>query len=49
MWKPQFSGGFLRERPKETWNEASGSDLKEKKVSKDVAKSRNVWKFFHAK
>ena len=45
----KVSGSFPRGRPNEAWNEVIRSDLKEKKVGKDVAKDRNVWKFFHKK
>ena len=35
---------FLEAR--KTWNEIIRSDLKEKKMSKDVAKDRNGWKSY---
>ena len=38
------SGSFPAGRPRATWNEVFRSNLKERKVSKDIAKDRNAWK-----
>ena len=43
----KVSGSFIRGRPRKTWNEVNRKDLKERKVSKDLAKDRNAWKIFH--
>ena len=40
------SDSFPRVQPRKTWNEAIRSDLKERKVSKDISKDRNAQKFF---
>ena len=42
----KVSASFLRERPRKTCNEATRSDLKESKVSKDLAKERDGWQYF---
>ena len=42
----KVNGNFpTRERPRKTWNEVIISDLKKRKVSKDLANYRN-WKLF---
>ena len=37
---------FYRRRSQKTWNEVIRSDLKEWKVSKDIAKGTNAWNSF---
>ena len=39
-------GSLPRGRPRKIWNEVIRSDLKEREVSKDIAKDRNVWESF---
>ena len=36
------SGSFPRGLPRKTWNELIRSDLKESKISKDIAKDRST-------
>ena len=38
--------GLVKVEPRKTWNEVVRSDLKERKVSRDLAKDRDVWKSF---
>ena len=46
-WKAfNVSVSVPRERPRKTSNKVIRSDLKERKVSKDLAKDRNAWKSF---
>ena len=40
------SGSFPRERSRKTWSEVIRSDLKERRVTKGIAKDRNAWKSF---
>ena len=40
----KISGSFPRGRPRNTWSEVIRTDLKEKKVSKDIAKDKSAWK-----
>ena len=42
----KMNGTLPRGRTRETCNEVITSDLKERKISKDLAKDRQVWKFF---
>ena len=39
----KVSGSLPRRQARKTWNETIISDIKEKKVTKDIAKDRNVW------
>ena len=40
------SGSFPRQRPMKTYSKLIRTDLKERKVSKDLAQDRNAWKAF---
>ena len=42
----KVGGSFPTGRPRKAWNEVIRSDLKERKVSKDIHKDINVWKSF---
>ena len=42
----KVSDSFPSVQPRRKWNEVIRNDLKEIKVSKDIAKDRNVWKSF---
>ena len=42
----KVSDSFLTGRPRNTWNEVITRNLKERKVSNDLAKDRNAWNSF---
>ena len=51
VWSNNFrafkvSGNFPRLRPRKTWKEVIRSDLKQRKVNKDIAKDRNACRSF---
>ena len=46
-WRTFKVGDSLsRGRIRKTWNEVIRSDLKERKVNKDIIKDKNAWKSF---
>ena len=44
MKKVLMLNNFLRGRPKKTWEEVIKMDLRERRVSKDLARDRLAWR-----
>ena len=42
----KVSSSFPGGQPRKTWNEVIRSDMKERKINKEIAKDRNAWKTF---